>query len=194
MSKMLEQIKKNRTCRSFEAVEIPEEDIKTILSAVRYTASATNGQVLRFLYTKDKKECQAIFPHTRWAGAISWNPRIEEGPSAYILVCVATEKATANQCIDMGLALQSMTLVAQDLGYSSCILGAYNKKEVETLLGLPDGYFSYLLLAIGKGKDEVSVIDAEDTTIKYERAANNQHKVYKLTLEHLLLTSTHEKN
>lgn len=191
---MLEKIKRNRSCRSFERVEIPEEDMKTIASAARYSPSARNAQMLRYLYTRDIRECEKIFPYTHWAGAISWNPKAEEAATGYILVCADTEKASSNHYVDMGLALQNMRLVAQDLGYSSCILGAYQKKEVETLLGLPEGYFSYFILALGKGKDNIEVIDAETTDIKYERNDKNDHKVYKLKLEQLLLTSTHEKN
>lgn len=191
---MLERIKKNRTCRSFEQVEISEEEIRKIIEASRYTASARNAQGTRYLYTRDLKQCKEVFPYTHWAGSISWNPGPEEAPTAYILVCTDTATPSPNHYIDMGLALQSMTLVAQDLGYACCILGAYQKKEVETLLGLPEGYYSYLLLALGKGRDKVEVVDAEDTAIKYERDEHCNHKVYKLTLEKLLLTSIHEKN
>lgn len=191
---MLESIKKNRSCRSFERVEISEKDMRMIVSAARYSPSARNAQSLRYLYTRDIKECEKIFPYTHWAGAISWNPNSEEGATAYILVCTDTEKASSNHYVDMGLALQNMRLVAQDLGYSSCILGAYQKKEVETLLGLPEGYFSYFILALGKGRDCVEIIDTDTTDMKYERNDKNHHKVYKLKLEHLLLTSTHGKN
>lgn len=191
---MLENIKKNRTCRTFAQVEIPKKDMETIITAARYSASARNAQVLRYLYTQDKNRCREVFPYTHWAGSISWNPTPEEAPTAYILICTDTASPSPNHYIDMGLALQNMTLTAQGLGYACCILGAYQKKEVETVLGLPEGYFSYLLLAIGKGQDSVEVIDAQNTDIKYERNAPYHNRVYKLTLEKLLLTSIHDSN
>lgn len=84
---MLEKIKKNRSHRSFEQVNIPTEDLHRILTAVSYSASARNAQENRFMFTNSFKQCKQIFKQTKWAGAISWNPTEEEGPTAYILLC-----------------------------------------------------------------------------------------------------------
>ncbi|EFS21735.1 nitroreductase family protein [Fusobacterium gonidiaformans 3-1-5R] len=191
---MLEKIKKNRSHRSFEQVNIPTEDLHRILTAVSYSASARNAQENRFMFTNSFKQCKQIFKQTKWAGAISWNPTEEEGPTAYILLCNPSEKPTAMSFVDMGIALQSMTLVAQDLGYSCCILGAYNKKEVEKIFGLPDGYFSFLLLAIGKATDTVEVVITHDLSVKYQREEENHHTVFKLPMEDVLLTNIDENN
>src|SRR3712207_646108 len=191
---MLEKIKQNRSHRSFEQIEIPEEDLKNILTAVTYSASARNAQENRFMYTNSLEKCQRIFKETKWAGAISWNPEEKEAPTAYILLCHPSEKPNAMNFVDMGIALQSMTLLAQDLGYACCILGAYNKKEVEKIFGLPQGYFSFLLLAIGKAKDTVNLVSTQDLSVKYQREENNRHTVFKLPVESLLLTSIDESN
>ncbi len=191
---MLEKIKQNRTHRSFEQIEIPKKDMETILTAATYSASARNAQENRFMYTNSLEKCRQIFKETKWAGSISWNPQEKEAATAYILLCHPSEKPNAMTFVDMGIALQSMTLVAQDLGYSCCILGAYNKKEVERIFGLPREYFSYLLLAIGKATDTVNLVTTHDLSIKYQRDEENHHTVFKLALEDILLTNIDENN
>lgn len=191
---MLEKLKQNRSHRSFEQMEIPKEDLEKILTAVTYSASARNAQETRFMYTNSEEQCRRIFKETKWAGAISWNPQENEAPTAYILLCHPSEKPNVMNFVDMGIALQSMTLLAQDLGYGCCILGAYNKKEVEKIFGLPKGYFSFLLLAIGKAKDTVSLVSTRDLSLKYQREEDNHHTVFKLPVEDLILTSIDENN
>ena len=57
---------------------------------------------------------------------------------------------------DIGIAVASMTYQATDLGYGSCILGAFNGKEVCKAIGLDEKKSKdvKLILAIGKRATE----------------------------------------
>lgn len=188
---MLEKLKANRSCRSFLQEELPREDLEKIVEAISYSASARNAQNIRVLVTREEERCNKIFPYTRWVGAITWNPKEEEAPKAYILLALATETASPNDYIDMGIALQSMSLVARDLDYGTCILGAFDKKEVASIMGLGEGYFPYLLLALGKAKEEVEIVLCSQIEKPYERLSESQHRVFKLEKSAYVLTSKH---
>lgn len=84
-------------------------------------------------------------------GSYFLNPQENEAPTAYILLCHPSEKPNVMNFVDMGIALQSMTLLAQDLGYGCCILGAYNKRKSK-IFGLPKGYFLFSCWQSGRRK------------------------------------------
>ena len=67
----------------------------------------------------------------------------------------------------MGIASQNMLLCAGEMGFGGCIVGAYNKKEVEKLIALPEKYKSYFILALGEPKDKVKIVAAENKDTKY---------------------------
>ncbi len=51
----------------------------------------------------------------------------------------------------IGLAMQTMMLVAQDMGYDSCPMIGFDIDKVAELVNLPDGYVMGPMVAVGKG-------------------------------------------
>lgn len=51
----------------------------------------------------------------------------------------------------IGMAMQTLMLVAQDLGYQSCPMIGYDIEAVAKLINLPEGYVMGPMVAIGKG-------------------------------------------
>ena len=51
----------------------------------------------------------------------------------------------------IGIAMQTLMLVAQDLGYQSCPMIGFDIDKVAELINLPEGYVMGPMVAIGKG-------------------------------------------
>lgn len=186
---ILKALENVRSHRSFTEKSISKEELYKMIEGARIGASARNAQAVRYFCVTDKKICDEIFAQTKWAGAISWNPSIEESPRAYIVLCAEVPCVLSEPLLhfDMGIASQNILLIASEMGYGGCILGAYNKKEVEKIIGLSEKYKSYFLIALGEAKDTVKIEDAKNGDTKYHRDDNNNHFVPKLSLEELII-------
>lgn len=187
---IIETLKKIRSHRSFSNKKISMEELEKMVEGTRYASSTRNGQKIRYVLITDDEICKKIFPLVKFAGAIPWNPTEVEAPSAYILMCSEnplnnfTER---NLYFDMGVASHNIMLVANELGYGGCIIGAYNKPEVEKVVGLPENFTSYILLALGEPTDTVTIVEAVNGDTTYSRDEENHHFVPKLSLEEISL-------
>ena len=61
------------------------------------------------------------------------------------------------------------------------------ENSVDKLVGLPEGYVSHTLLALGEPKDTVTITEAIDGNTTYSRDDKNHHFVPKLSLEDISL-------
>lgn len=187
---IMETLKKIRSHRSFTKKKISMEELEKMVESTRYASSTRNAQKLRYVLINDEELCKKIFPLVKFAGAIPWNPTIEEAPTAYILMCSENPLVNFTErslYFDMGIASQNIMLVANEMGYAGCIIGSYNKPEVDKLVGLPEGYVSHTLLTLGEPKDTVTITEAIDGNTTYFRDDNNHHFVPKLSLEDISL-------
>lgn len=187
---IIETLKKIRSHRSFSHEKITMKELEEMVESTRYASSTKNSQKIRYVLINDEELCKKIFPLIKFAGAIPWNPTEKEAPTAYILMCSEnpltgiTEK---NLYFDMGLASHNIMLIANELGYGGCIMGAYNRPEVDKLVQLPEDYSSHILLALGKPTDKVEIVEAINNDTTYYRDDNNHHFVPKLSLENISL-------
>ena len=180
-------IKETRSFRSFEKVKISKKELEEVIEIARYSSSARNAQCIRYILISNEKICDQVFPHTKWAGSIDWNPTKDESPVAYILMLNKIKIGTSDTLFnfDMGIASQNIMLKLRDMKYGGCILGAYNKPMIKDLLEVSDDYDLGVLIAIGKPKETVEIIDTSSDT-KYFRS-NNIHYVPKLKKEDLII-------
>lgn len=187
---IIETLKQIRSHRSFCREKISMEALEKMIESTRYASSTKNSQKIRYALINDEEICKQIFSFVKFAGAISWNPTLEEAPTAYILMCSETPLTGITEkylYFDMGIASHNILLIANELGYGGCIMGAYNRAKVDRLVQLPDGYSSHILLALGKPTDKIHIVDAIDNVTTYYRDENNQHFVPKLSLENISL-------
>ncbi|MGL5123594.1 MAG: Cof-type HAD-IIB family hydrolase [Fusobacteriaceae bacterium] len=182
------EISKIRTHRSFEKEEIQIKKLKRMIEGARLASSAKNAQELRYVIINNKEIRSKIFTNINWAGSISWNPEEEEAPGGYILICSKKKLEILKNYLyfDMGLATQNILLVASEEGYNGCILGNYNKKEIEKIINLNENYESHILIALGKSKDQVKLVPGKEGKTIYYRKENINY-VPKLLIENLIL-------
>lgn len=189
---MLKELLKNtRTHRSFTKKTLNKIELEELIEATRYGASARNSQLLRYIIINNKDICDKIFPHLAFAGAISWNPTINEAPTSYILICADKSHIISENLLyfDMGIATQNILLTATKLGFAGCILVAYNKAKVEEIVNLKSSFSSYVLIALGEPQDTVTITEGKPDTLTYFRDEKNNHFVPKLPLKELIIQS-----
>ncbi|MGX6590566.1 nitroreductase family protein [Cetobacterium ceti] len=182
---------KNRSYRTFFPDAIAIETLMNIVENTRYCGSARNSQPLRYIIINSEQLVNDVFSHTKWAGALQWNPSLNESPAAYILIC--SEKSQTNSGItlgiDIGISAQSMLLSACELGLGGCLLGAFNKTALEEILQLPkDKYDLNLLVALGYPKDKSHITIPENNNLTYSRNIETyENFVPKIELKKLIL-------
>ncbi len=180
---------KNRSYRTFTNDKISKAELLMMIENARLAASARNSQNIRYALVENDSTCEKIFPFTKWAGLLEWNPSLEESPVAYIVMCLPNDKNLNmnTNYFDMGVAAQNILLTAVSLGYGGCILGAFDKKAVHNLLSLPSNYNCEILIALGKPLEISTVVEAVEGNIDYYRDVEKRHNyVPKIPLNELI--------
>lgn len=178
---------KNRSHRGYQKERIvTAEELRKIVSVNTKIASGCNQQLLRFKLVSKGKVSNELMGLLRLGRAL---PELNlpfpgTEPEAFIVVCsIAPENKLIN--IDLGISAQSMLLKAVEIGLNGLIIAAFNKEKVRELLTLP--YDPLLVIAIGKGAENIKLveIDAEESHNYYRE--KDVHYVPKVKLDHLII-------
>ena len=180
----------NRSYRRFvQKHKIRDKQLYRLLNHVRQSASGANLQPLKYIISNSVETNEMIFPTLSWAGYLKeWaGPEEGERPSAYIILLGDTELAKSFQ-YDAGLASQSITLGAAEMGLGGCLIGSIKRDVLRKVLVIPEQYEILLVIALGKPAEQV-VLDemGEDGEIKYWRDEKDIHHVPKRGLEEVIL-------
>jgi len=183
-------ILKNRSYRRFyEDAAISLDTLRELVDLARLSASARNGQPLKYALCCDRTTNAAIFSTLAWAGYLTdWPGPVEgERPSAYIVVLGDTALSQSFG-VDHGIAMQSILLGATEKGLGGCMIGSVQRERLRAILGISEQYEILNVVALGKPKETV-VLDpvAPDGSIKYWRDAQQVHHVPKRRLEDLIV-------
>lgn len=188
---MIEQlIKGNRSYRRFyEEKLITAENMRWFIDLARHSASAANLQPIKYIYSNDPSINEKIFPTLAWAGYLKeWpGPAAGERPSAYIIILGDT-LISKNFASDQGICAQNILLGAREKGYGGCIIASVMRDKLRENLSIPERYEILLVLALGKPKEKVEIVDIPDGgDIKYWRDENGVHYVPKRRLDDIII-------
>ncbi len=177
-----ELIIKNRSIRRFDnSHRISQDELDSLIENCTKIASAANLQNIRYIYSNCKRTNDEIFRCLNWAGYLEdWQgPSPKERPSAYIIMLVKSSIEKYAH-FDAGIAAQTLTLSATDLGLGACILAAINKPLLSNILEISEEDYSILLcIALGKPAEEVQIEELLDNKIQYWRDEDGIHHVPK---------------
>ncbi len=182
-------IQEARTCRRFnENQRLGREAIHWLIDCARVSPCARNAQVLRYIALESKVKCDAIFPHTRWAGILQWDgPIPSERPTAYIAILCPTDSGKLVH-MDVGIAAQTMQLAAHTKGWGCCMHASFKQAECAKLFEVPEGMEISLLLGFGIAKEKrILASMPESGEFKYWRDEEQNHFVPKRSREEVLL-------
>jgi nitroreductase len=184
-------VKANRSYRRFfEEHTISEETLLTFVDYARITPSGTNKQALRYYIACEKELNGQIFETLVWAAYLSdWQGPIEgERPAAYV-VLIQDKEYTMATAADAGIAAQTILLGATELGLGGCTFGNIDRDKLKKILKLADNFEILLVIALGRPKETVVIVEIEPADdIKYWRDENQIHHVPKRKLKDIILS------
>lgn len=178
---------RNRSYRGYDKQRVvTQEELRRIINVNTRIPSARNQQCLRFRPVI-AEEADKILPFIRLGGALPELHLPFKGtePNAYIIIC-STVPEDRWVSIDLGISAQSMLLKATEMGLNGICIGAFNATLLTEALTLP--YPPLLVLAIGKGKEEIRLTEiSEGDSQTYYRTQEGTHYVPKLKLDDLII-------
>jgi len=187
---ILDNIKNTRSHRRFSNKKPSEQDILKMIEGARFSSSAKNNQGLRFSYTTDDEKCEKLTKGVMLGGLLKKEvkPTPEERPRGFFLISVKkdTKMPDSRVYLDLGIAAQNLCLIAQELGYGTCVILSYNKKVFEEVMELPEEYDSRAVIVFGEPIDQVKLVDAIDDQTNYY-VEDGIHHVPKLPLDTLII-------
>ena len=183
-----ETITSRRTIRKFSQEEIDPQILKKLVNAGRLAPSAANLQPLQYLIVDDRDLKEKIFPNLAWAGYIkpAGDPGEGERPAAYIIV-LADRKINPSPEMDIGASAENINLAALEEGIGCCWIGAFKKKEINKITGVPENLSAELIIAVGRPLEKPVPEDiGKGSSIKYYKDAEGILHVPKRKLEDVL--------
>ena len=112
-----------------------KEKLGKVLEAARLSPSACNNQPWRFIAVTDKEMREKLFS--------AYNHEWFVKAPVIIVACSIPSEAWSRLDkeeywkIDTAIAMQSLVLVAHDLGLGTCWIGAFNETKVKEVLSIP---------------------------------------------------------
>lgn len=182
-----ELIRKRRTVRKFEAKPISKKQLEEYIDAARLAPSAANLQPLKYVVVNSGKMNAKLFEKLKWAGylAPNYNPKDDERPASYIVICADKKIRENGFDTDMGMAAENIVLAALSDGVGSCVLGAIDREGIRELLSLEENLAVLSVIALGYPKEEPREVVMKDS-VKYY-LDDNTLCVPKRSMEEILI-------
>lgn len=187
---MKQLIVEARTCRRFEqSSRLGAENMQWLVDCARVSPCARNAQVLRYAVAQSEQACAAIFPNTRWAGALKdWDGPVEgERPTGYVGILMPKDAGKLVH-MDVGIAAQTIQLAAASRGWGCCMHASFDQVKCAEVLQVPEDMVIGLLLGLGVAAEVRTLADMPaDGSFSYWRDAAQVHYVPKRGMDEVLL-------
>jgi len=151
-SEIFSIIKRRRSIRAFHPDPIPTEHIEQMREAVRWAPSAGNCQPWHFFFVFQQEARKGL------AAAAFEQDFISQAALA-VVVCALPGKSAIRYgkrgrdlyvYQDTAAAVENLLLLATDLGYGSCWVGAFDENRARQVLKLPEEIRPVAIIPIGK--------------------------------------------
>jgi nitroreductase len=136
-------IKSLRAVRQFSDREIPDELLRDVLDAARWTGSAKNSQPWDLVVVRNRETLKALAECGQFAGHLA-------GAKLAIALVMHEDKSWAH--MDEGRLMQNVMLAAWAHGVGSCIASIFpdaNQTRARELLGIPETLHLRTVLSVG---------------------------------------------
>lgn len=154
-------IKSRRTIRKFQQKAIDVSLLRQFTDAARLAPSGANLQPLKYIIVESRNMTDRLFEHVKWAGYLAphYNPKEDERPTAYIVVC-ADKTIRENGCdMDVGAAAENIILSALSHGVGCCWMASIDRDKIRGLLNVCDNLEISCVLALGYPKEEPKEVE-----------------------------------
>lgn len=159
---VIEAIKGRRSIRKYKPTPVSDEDVNYCLEAARWAPSWANSQCARYVVVRDikikAKLAEAMVPPTPAVAAIREAPVVivacaELGKSGYKKGIPVTNKGDWFM-FDVALAMQNFILAAFSRGLGTVLVGTFDARKVEEILGIPQGIAVVSMTPLGYPDEE----------------------------------------
>jgi len=137
-----EVVRKRRSLRSYQKVNIPKEDIIKILEAGILAPSGKNIQPFEFIVIDNEEIIEKL-------GEIASFIK-----DASVVIGIIAEPSQSKYWLeDISATTENMLLAIEDLGYASCWIEGYllpKEEWAKKILGIPENKRFIIILPIGK--------------------------------------------
>jgi nitroreductase len=151
-------VEARQSTRKFDPEKkVKPEDILFCLEAMRLSPSASNAQPY-FFHVCEAEKAKQVAKATQSAGL----NRFSTDAPVQIVICEAPYNATASlgarfrnqdyRSVDIGIAAIHFVLAAAEKGLGTCMLGWFDEKRIQEILGVSDRI--RLVISVGYAKDE----------------------------------------
>ncbi len=160
MADIMTIIKERRSVRNYEIRDLEDEQLKTLLEAIKWSPSWANTQCWEVIVVKDsniKKMLQQTLPKN--------NPAYKAIAEASIVIAMCAKLGKSGFykgsyvtkfddwfMFDIGIATQSLCLAAYFLGLGTVIVGLFDHDKAKSILQVPSGHEVVVLIPVGYPK------------------------------------------
>jgi nitroreductase len=142
-------IKERRSVRAYRPDPVPEEIVQRVLDAARLSPSGKNLQPWKFILVK-----QESLKH-RLVKASVGQSFIAEAPIV-VVACAFPDNCYSRMGnymkswpVDVAISVEHLMLQAKEEGLGTCWIGAFEEKEVKSILNIPEGVRVLALTPLG---------------------------------------------
>ena len=142
---LMEAIKGRRSIRKYKPDPIPEEALQKIMEAVQWSPSWANTQCWEVIIVRDPNMKSAL------ANTLTkTNPSLSSMTEAPLVIVLCGKKGVSGfkkgeaatvkgdwLMFDTGIAMQTLCLTAHSLGLGTVVVGLFDHKKAEEILGVP---------------------------------------------------------
>lgn len=158
MDAFMEVIKGRRSIRKYEDKKIPQEQLDTLLEAVRWSPSWANTQCWEIIVVTSaeaKAALQATLPP-------KGNPASKAMVAAPVVLVICGKKGTSGFykgetttvlgdwfMYDLGIATQTLCLTAHAMGLGTVVVGLFDHAKAAEAVGVHEGYQLVSMIPVG---------------------------------------------
>ena len=187
-------IKKNRSVRGYDnSRDVTIEELREMVDCARLSASSVNMQPLKYILVNTVDGKARVLKQVSFAAKLSTLKLPHRGsePMAYIVICQDEQisKSETGFLRDVGIAAQSITLAATELGLGACMLGYFSPDKLRQALDLSENLKPQLVISLGKSVEAVRIVEIEEgESTDYYRDEAGIHYVPKRKLDDVIIT------
>ncbi len=142
-----EAVKTRRSIRAYKTDDISDEILKEIFELVKMSPSWANSQCWEFVVVKDEKVKEDLIntmPEKNPARKACFEAPVlivalgKKGRSGFKKGSPMTNKGDFWYMFDVGVAMQTLSLVAHGMGLGTVILGLFDAEKAGNVLKIPE--------------------------------------------------------
>ena len=142
-------IKTRRSVRAYKPDPIPDDVFKRVMNAARIAPSGSNRQPSRYIVVKDEAQKQALIPLCNGQRFIAQAPIIIVACGREIQTNRGGYMGKLSVILDVGIAVDHLTLAARAEGLGTCWIGSFKNDEIKEFLNIPESFQVVALTPLG---------------------------------------------